>query len=766
MSPKRGLILQPTSKIRGGRAVVQLFGKLETGQAFLVEDDRFSPYFFVPTADRGRLEGLADIEVSDSNLRSFDGEPVLQITAKLPGDVPVLRDRIERAGGRAFEADVRFPYRFLGDHGIRATLEIEGEAETTPNGLLRFHNPSLRPAECAVSLDVLSVDLETTPNADRIISAALVGATTEEVHLVATRPVTGARVHADEAALLAVVNERFLALDPDVIVGWNVVDFDLRVWDARCQANGLRAEIGRVPGPIRFQQDLGYTRNSRADVPGRIVLDGIPLVRDAVKLTDYRLETVARERLGRGKLIDAAAPDKAAEIQRLHRDDPEALVRYNREDAQLVLDILEKERLLGLTLERSLLSGMQLDRVGASIASFDRLYLPELRRRGRVAPSVNREREHVGVRGGALLDPQPGYFRNVAVFDWKSLYPSLIRTFQLDPLAHAEATRGDLEAPNGARFAAAAAILPDVIERFMERRDAAKRRGDRHADQAIKIMMNSLFGVLGAPACRFFDPAIANAITSFGQQTLHWTRDAFLAAGLSVLYGDTDSVFVELGDASAADPAAADVLRADAQAAIDARIRAEYGVESKLTLELEVVYERFFLPSVRGGRSGSKKRYAGWSNAQLHLVGLEAVRSDWPAIARRLQRGVLERVFTDRDPMPFAKELVDCVRAGEFDSELVYAKRVRKASLEKYTATTPPHVQAARKLSRPSGPIVRYVITSSGPEPVEFGRPLPGEIDYTHYVEKVLRPIGEAILAPLELDFDAATGQPQQLSLL
>ena len=111
-------------------------------------------------------------------------------------------------------------------------------------------------------------------------------------------------------------------------------------------------------------------------------------MRDALRLDDYRLETVARAVLGRGKKIDQDAPDAAAEIARLYREDPEALVAYNLEDARLVLEILEREGLLALCVERSLLSGMPLDRVGASVASFDRLYLPELRRRGRVAPSV------------------------------------------------------------------------------------------------------------------------------------------------------------------------------------------------------------------------------------------------------------------------------------------------------------------------------------------------------------------------------------------
>jgi DNA polymerase-2 len=169
---------------------------------------------------------------------------------------------------------------------------------------------------------------------------------------------------------------------------------------------------------------------------------------------------------------------------------------------------------------------------------------------------------------------------------------------------------------------------------------------------------------------------------------------------------------------------------------------------------------------VRRGPSGSKKRYAGWIAGELEIVGLESVRRDWPDVTRRLQRGLLERLFTDREVLPFARELVGRVRAGELDEELVYAKRVRKGSLARYTATTPPHVQAARKIEGRVGPVVRYVITRAGPEPVFPGRALPGGIDHEHYVEKVLRPVADAILSQLGSSFAEAVGEPRQLSLL
>jgi DNA polymerase-2 len=324
-------------------------------------------------------------------------------------------------------------------------------------------------------------------------------------------------------------------------------------------------------------------------------------------------------------------------------------------------------------------------------------------------------------------------------------------------------------APNGARFARAGAILPELLESFRARREEAKRRGDRHADLAIKIMMNAMLGVLGAASCRFFDPDVFNAITSFGQQTLRWTREAFEACGARVLYGDTDSVFVTLHpDApEAAALAEADALRARVEAAIAARIRDAYRVEPRLELELEKVYTRFFMPTVRGGTQGSKKRYAGLARGELELVGLESVRRDWPAVARRLQRGMLALVFEGKSPTPFVRQIVEQVRRGELDAELVIRKGVRKGALERYTAAVPPHVQAARKAGGAADRVVRYVITTSGgPEPVLAGHPLPGPLDREHYVEKVLRPIADAILPHVGESFDAALGNPRQLSLL
>jgi DNA polymerase-2 len=763
----RGFVVHPTYRVRGGVPVVQLYGRLESGEPFLVEDDRFRPYFFAPLGAEAALAREPDVRVDASELRDLAGRPVVRVETQVPAAVPRLRDRLRAAGFAALEADVRFPYRYLIDHGIRATVGIHSRGELGEDGLVRFANPALSGEPADVALRALSLDIETTPDAGLVLAIALAGAGVEEVHVLAKRSVPGAVSHAEEPALLQAVLARIRALDPDLLLGWNVVDFDLRVLVERCEALGLPCHLGRSAEGPRLLVDPGPLRQSRADVAGRMVIDGIGLVRDALRLPDYRLDTVARHVLGRGKRIDPDAPDAAREILRMWREDPEALVAYNLEDARLVGEILAREGLLDLTVERSRLSGMQLDRVGASIASFDLLYLPELRRRRAVAPSADPEREHEPLQGGTLLEPRPGLHHGVAVFDFKSLYPSLMRTFSLDPLAHARAGEDAIVAPNGARFSRSEAILPAVLERFRERREQAKARGQRHADQALKIMMNAMYGVLGATACRFFDPDVSNAITGFGQQILHWTRDAFEAAGVAVLYGDTDSVFVQLSAAADAGGARAQAegLRGAVEAHIAERVRAAHGVASQLELELEGIFEHLLLPRVRGGGKGSKKRYAGWRDGRLVVVGLEAVRRDWPELARRLQEGMLERLFTGGDPAPFVREVVNELRRGACDAELVYVKRIRKGALERYEANAP-HVQAARKAGRVPGGVIRYVMTRSGPEPVLPGRPFPSGLDHAHYVEKVIRPVAESILEVLESSFDEALGAPRQLSLL
>jgi DNA polymerase-2 len=354
------------------------------------------------------------------------------------------------------------------------------------------------------------------------------------------------------------------------------------------------------------------------------------------------------------------------------------------------------------------------------------------------------------------------------VFDFKSLYPSLIRNFNIDPLSFVPnpAPDADLIVTPSAAFSRAPAILPRLLDELFPRREAAKKAHDEVASHAIKILMNSFYGVLGTSACRFFNPALANAITGMGKEILLWTKRWFEAQDFQVLYGDTDSLFVR---AREQDPErAAEEARRLAAAlnhALASHIEARWRVRSRLELEFEKLYLRLFLAHARNSTRGASKRYAGLihdgGTGTVEFVGMEVVRRDWTALAKRVQRELYQRLFTDQPVDAYLAEIVGRVRRGELDEELVYFKNLRKQTRE-YTATTPPHVAAARKSSQPLGRSIRYVVTTAGAEPLDN---LKHPLDREHYIVKQVQPVAEPVLETLGLTFERVIGDARQFEL-
>jgi DNA polymerase-2 len=777
----RGFILTPTYRVVRGLPEVHLYGVLESGEPCLVIDDRSRPHFFVRQRDVVRLHTVASsLRVEDGAFRSLDGEPVATVYVTVPGDVPPLRRKLEEQGIACFEADLRFAYRYLIDRGIRGAFELDGAGETRPWLGRVYRNPNLRPARWVPRLKVLSIDIETSLQGERLYSIALHGCGMDRVIIVHEGVLGHAECVPSEQAAIRRFLELLRDLDPDVITGWNVVDFDLAFLARVARRHGVGFAIGRNDDEFDLRKDPSFTRESRAVVFGRQVLDGLSLMRGAfIRLDDYKLETAAQAFLGKGKLI--TGDGRHTEIEALYRGDPQRLVDYNLQDARLVLELLDRTGLVDLTIERSLLTGMQLDRVSAAIASVDSLYLNALRARGVVAPSVGADQRQAVITGGYVMESKPGLYQNVLVFDFKSLYPSIIRTFNIDPLTYVPnrvpllakegpgevSAAGVVRAPNGACFRRdVAGIIPELLTSLAAEREQAKRVGNSVKSNAIKILMNSFYGVLGASASRLFSPDVANAVTHFGQLLIRRAAECAEHTGHEVLYGDTDSLFIDTHEPDAERARQlGERLRTEIGAAVAHSVETEFGCHSLLELEFEKLYRRFFLPEIRGGKIGSKKRYAGLlvddGTERIEFVGLESVRRDWSEVSKRFQRELLQRVFHDQPVRDFIRAFIADLRAGRFDDELTYKKAIRK-ELDAYTKTTPPHVKAARKQSGTPGRIIAYVMTLEGPEPV--GQ-LTASPDYAHYIEHQIAPIADAVLRFLGTDFESIAQTNRQLAL-
>ena len=767
----KGFVLQSSYRIEGKQPTIHLFGRLEDGRTFLVRETRRRPYFYIRSSDVGAIRSQKAITQS-VDWRSLDGHPVTRVIVPVPADVVPLRDSLHEQNIPTYEADIRFATSYLMDCNVRGGVCIEGALSRSESGLdVEFINPDLSPAQVDFTPSYLAFDIETDPNAKQLLAISVYG---EEVDCVFVCDPQN-RDMPDKA--IGCSNERetierFMnvvrEVDPDVLTGWNVVDFDLSVLQRVANRVGLRFELGRTSGRMTIREARGYFGSGQAVIPGRLVLDGIDLVRGAfIRYPEYSLESVSQEVLGEGKRVMGDVRDRAGEILDQYEHDIDAFATYARTDSRLAYQIVDRLNLLPLARVRSTLTGMPMDRVAASVASFDFVYISALKSRHICAPSFRRNQNTRSEQhaGGAVLSPTVGIHENVWVLDYKSLYPSIIRTFNIDPLGFlgTDQELHSIQLLNDACFSRDKAILPEVLDTLFTRREEAKQNNDSIASQAIKILMNSFYGVLATPVCRFHNDKVGNSVTTMGRHFLMWSKKWFEERGYEVLYGDTDSVFVGSGisDSDQASALGGELAKQFNQD-LSSYIAREWQVTSKMELEFEKLYSRLFLLPLKKGSGGARKRYAGRlaHSGIVEFIGMEAVRRDWTEMAKDAQREMYARLFRDERVEDYVKACVEAVRAGELDEKLVYTKGLSKPPAE-YRKTKPPHVVAALK-SKESGRVIHYMMTVAGPEPLDN---IQNEPDREHYIEKQLRAVAEPVLQTLGISWDYALGIPEEQTL-
>ena len=778
----KGFILYPTYRVLNAKAQVLLFGRLENGESFVTISD-FKPYFWIKQEDRKKAESIISslriegIVLEDSDCQNFDRQPVTKVTLNIPREVPELRKLFLEKNIPCYEADIRFSYRFMIDQGIQTSLEIEGVHARMPEEFYVdrvYINPILSPAYFWPSLHILSFDIETDMEGTKLYSISLYS---EKIRTVLLFKENGtysdAEIFPTEKALLEAFANYIRILDPDVLIGWNCIDFDLGFLRRKFREHAVPFVLGRTGQECSLKLTDSFFTDSSANFPGRAVIDGIHLMKVSfIRLEDYKLNTAAKNLIGEEKLI--TSDDRHKEITELYDNNPQRLVDYNLKDSILVRKIIDATKILDLSVKRSLLTGMQLDRVNASIASLDSLYLRELKLRKIVAPSAVNNNSEERIQGGFVMESKPGIYQGILVLDFKSLYPSIIRTFNIDPYSYvpphsyikmSEAEKKALvTSPNNAHFRNDQGILPQILESLWQQRDIAKKEKDKLASQAIKILMNSFFGVLANPNCRFYSLEVANAITHFGQFLNKLTAEKIRENGYEVIYGDTDSIFVNANTNDVAEAGRiGNELQEFANAFYQAYIRKNYDRVSYLELEFEKAFRKFLMPRVRGSEQGAKKRYAGYlfGSEEVTIVGMETVRRDWTEVSKIFQKGVLNHIFNDKPVENYIRSFVAELKSGKMDSLLVYRKAIRKGVSE-YTKTTPPHIKAARKLGRTVPGIIEYVMTINGPEPLEKKT---SRLDYDHYIEKQIKPIADSILSFQDKSFDDMVSRQTQTSL-
>ncbi|MBK4713941.1 MULTISPECIES: DNA polymerase II [Tenebrionibacter/Tenebrionicola group] len=737
---------------------------------------------FIPEAQQAQARRLladeGDWRLMPLALANFEGQPVCGLYTRQHRSLMRIEKKLRDGGVTVYEADIRPPERYLMERFINAPVLVQGEVRG--NALVNARMkpaPTYRPA-----LTWASLDIETSRHGE-LYCIGIEGCGQRTVYMLGPQTPTSRRVDfqleyvARRPQLLEKLNDWFARHDPDVLIGWNVVQFDLRVLQKHADRYGIPLRLGREGASVEWREHGFRPGIFFAQASGRLIIDGIEALKSAFwTFPSFSLESVAQALLSEGKAIDDPW-HRMEEIERRFTEDKPALARYNLKDCELVTRIFHKTGIMPFLLERATVNGLPVDRHGGSVAAFSHLYFPRMHRSGYVAPNPGTVAPQPSP-GGYVMDSTPGLYDSVLVFDYKSLYPSIIRTFLIDPVGLVEGmakpdTAHSVPGFLDAWFSRKKHCLPAIVTDIWQAREAAKRHNNTPLSQALKIIMNAFYGVLGTSACRFFDPRLASSITLRGHAIMRQTRELIEAEGYEVIYGDTDSIFVWLKKAH--DEQSADAIGKRLTTHVNQwwreRLRAQWDLDSALELEYETHFCRFLMPTIRGAETGSKKRYAGLirngGDERMVFKGLETVRTDWTPLAQQFQQALYQRIFRNEPWEEYVRETVASLMAGEMDDRLVYRKQLRRP-LAEYQRNVPPHVRAARladeenqRLGRPlryqNRGVIRYIWTIAGPEPLDYLR---SPIDYEHYLTRQLEPIAEGILPFVGGDFATLiTGQ-------
>ncbi|WP_273838416.1 DNA-directed DNA polymerase [Halococcus sp. PRR34] len=686
--------------------IIHVFGRTADDEVEHVRVHGFRPYFYAPTAsldedddrlDHDRITGWEESAVEGDAYESIRGESLTKIFGQTPRDVGQIRDRFDH-----YEADVLFPNRFLIDTDVTSGLRIP-ERRATDDALV-VPLDEVEPIEMQAEARVCTFDIEVDDRSgfpedgeETIVCLSSHDSARDEYavwlyeapggemgpeELAGYEAIDGGsgdssesgseddEIDADvyrydtEEAMLAAFLDYIEDTDPDVMTGWNFTDFDAPYFIDRLE------ELG---GAGCEEHDLDPDRLSRVNevwrsdwqgpnVKGRVVFDLLYAYQRTqfTELDSYRLDAVGEVEL------DAGKERYPGDIGDLWEDDPERLLEYNLRDVELCVEIDRQQGVIPFWQEVATFVGCKLEDATTPGDAVDMYVLHEAH--GKFALPSKGQQETEDFEGGAVFDPITGVKEMVSVLDLKSLYPMSMVTINASPETQVDPDTYDGETyqtPTGIHFRKEPdGMIREMVDELLTEREEKKARRDDHSpgtgeyqrfdrqQQAVKVIMNSLYGVFGWDRFRLYDRAMSAGVTSTNREVISFTERAANEMDYEVTYGDTDSVMTELGADLTKEAAIEQAFDIEdhINEAYDEFARDTLNADDhRFQIEFEKLYRRFF-------QAGKKKRYAGhiiWKEGKdvddVDITGFEYKRSDIAPITKRVQREVIERIVHGED---------------------------------------------------------------------------------------------------------------------
>ncbi|MCS7106046.1 MAG: ribonuclease H-like domain-containing protein [Candidatus Aenigmarchaeota archaeon] len=803
------------------KPVIRIFGKTKENKTVCAFYEGFLPYFYVLPKKNRENEFIEFMKKTFPSLLieikevekflpigfSKNKTKMLKVTITDPSKVPEIREELNKKDfvDKIFEADILFKYRFMADFNISGMGWVKVEGENTNTTLVKADKVvKIKKIESInertnVSLKYLSLDIEVAPGKEGlpnpskdqiiIISLSFFPAYENNNTLVlVSKPVKkfekDVMVFSNETEMLQEFVEIVKNFDPDVIVGYNINNFDLPYILERLKVNKITRVLGRCNQKSINSRKVGIRH--RHSIFGRVVVDVYELVKEAVekgllRLKRYGLGDVAKELLKEDK-VDI----NHSEISKFwngSEDQKHELINYARKDAELTLKILLEKDMLGKFIEISKVSGLLLQDVldSKESARVENLLLKEFNKNDFVIPvkpsstevlKRMEEREVKGLKGALVLDPKVGLHTTcVAYLDFRSMYPSIFISFNICPstLVVEESESKIIKTPSGALFVreeVREGIIPKILKFLIEERDKVKKEMEKTKNEnerkildakqyALKIMANAFYGYTGYVRARLYVLEIANAITSCGRFLIEKTKNIVEnKKGYEVVYGDTDSIMVKLQTTNLEE-----ALRLGEEL-VDFINKEHEGI---VKMKLEGIFKTLLVLT--------KKRYAGWNfeksdnewKEKILMKGIETVRRDWCDLVSKTLYNVIDIILKEQNPrkaLKYVREVLTKLSKNEIPVEDLVITRGITKSIKEYKGVQP-HIELVKKLRKRSpaeapgiGDRIGYVIIqgsqllSERAEDPEYVKTHNLKIDSKYYIESQLLP-------PLERVFDA-----------
>lgn len=796
-------------RMMNGKPAVHLYGRTKDGKVICIHDEHFEPYFYVLPKDadaaRKELETLSvtekgqeykvvRVEAARKNIREHE-QHVLKVFVDIPAGVPFLKEALRGSPSikECFEYDIKFVRRYLIDKGLAPWTLIEADAEpyTERSRVPVFKAKSVKQAgdETYVKPHIMAVDIETYNSGGRvqmekdpILMLALYGDGLQKVITWKRFPTENKHVEfvATEADVLLRFKELLEEHKPDILAGYFSDGFDLPFIAKRAEKYKIELDIGLDGTEMKVD---GRTQKS-VQITGMVHVDVYKFIKKVIgrsmKTDSFTLDAVGKELLGEGKHeVDLDTLSSAWDNTLPVLDE---FAAYNLQDTKLTFDLcmkvlpnmVEFVKIIGLPLwDINRMSFSQLVEwyIIKQTANFNEIILSR--------PSYTQETARLQRRfkGALVFEPTPGLFEDIAVFDYRSLYPSIIASHNISigtvncsccenvkPVPFDEEKYWFCTKKRGFM----STIIEDLITRRGRIKELLKKdKADTMLSarsEALKLLSNSFYGYLGFAPARWYCFECGQSVTAYARYYITMVITKAQEEGFRVLYSDTDSVFLMLGKKK----------KEDALKFVE---RINQDLPKLMELDYENYYPRGIFVATKGTEAGAKKKYALIdSKGQLKIRGFETVRRNTSFIAKDIQRDVLQIVLSENDPkkaVVHVKKVIADLKAHLVPKDKVVIVTQLTKSVDEYEAVGP-HVAAAmrmkeRGMSVGGGTLVKYVV-QQGKGKIRDRVKLEDEAnqdeyDAEYYIENQVLPAVERILDVLGVSVDEVQKKGSQSTL-